>query len=96
MFVIVKGKERYQTENRQTLSVYLANGWTLKKEVAKEVVKQVEKMVNPIVGQTKKELQNQLNKKGIEYTPRDNKDTLRKKLEQSDPADDFNDGLLKG
>jgi hypothetical protein len=45
---------------------------------------------------TKKELQEQLDAKGIEYSPRDNKDALKAKLEGGQPTDNFDDGLLKG
>lgn len=96
MFKIVKGKETMNVSNRNALSVYLANGWSVQKKVTDEVVKEVEKIVKPVLPVTKKDLQEQLDQKGIKYTPRDSKETLRKKLEQSSPADDFNDGLLKG
>lgn len=96
MFKIVKGKDKLELTNRQLLNIYLANGWSIQKKVTDEVVKQVEKIVKPVLPDNKKELQERLDQKGIKYTPRDSKDTLRKKLEQSSPADDFNDGLLKG
>ena len=96
MFKIVKGKETLEITNRQSLGVYLANGWSIQKKVTDEVVKEVEKIIKPVLPVTKKDLQEQLDQKGIKYTPRDSKETLRKKLEQSSPADDFNDGLLKG
>jgi hypothetical protein len=96
MFVIVKGKEIIETENRQLLNIYLANGWTLQKKVTSEVVKQVQQAANTLADFTKKQLQDKLAKKEIKFTPQENKADLISKLENSDPADDFNDGLLKG
>lgn len=69
------------------LDMYLSNGWKL---VGDEV--EVEAPAEP----TKKELQSQLEAKGIEYSPRDNKDALKAKLEGGQPTDNFDDGLLKG
>lgn len=69
------------------VDIYLSNGW---KVVGDEP--EVEAPAEP----TKKELQEQLDAKGIEYSPRDNKDALKAKLEGGQPTDNFDDGLLKG
>jgi len=89
MFTIIKGKEQVTAETRQEIEVYLANGWELLGE-------NVEPEVTEVVEPTKKEIQQQLDAKGIEYSPRDNKTTLLEKLEGSKPTDNFDDGLLKG
>ena len=69
------------------LDMYLSNGW---KVVGDEP--EVDAPAEP----TKKELQEQLEAKGIAYSPRDNKAALQAKLEGSQPTDNFDDGLLKG
>jgi hypothetical protein len=89
MYKIIKGKEVQAIESRNGLEVYLANGWKL---VGKGDEPKVEAPAEP----TKKELQEQLDAKGIEYSPRDNKDALKAKLEGGQPTDNFDDGLLKG
>ena len=89
MFKIIKDKETQLIANRSGLSVYLANGWKL---VGEGEEPKVEAPAEP----TKKELQSQLEAKGIEYSPRDNKDALKAKLEGGQPTDNFDDGLLKG
>lgn len=96
MFVIVKGKDKIETENRQLLNIYLANGWTLQKKVAGDVVKQVQEATKSLAEYTKKQLQDKLAKQDIKFKPQENKADLIAKLEKSGPADDFNDGLLKG
>jgi hypothetical protein len=88
MFTIIKDKERITLDNPNGLQVYLANGWKL---IGEEVA-EVEQPNEP----TKKELQSQLEARGVEYSPRDNKDALKAKLEGSQPTDNFDDGLLKG
>jgi hypothetical protein len=89
MFTIIKDNKTMTVENRQTMGVFLANGWKLLGEDSEPKVKEV---VEP----TKKEIQQQLEAKGIEYSPRDNKATLLEKLEGGTPTDNFDDGLLKG
>jgi hypothetical protein len=89
MYKIIKGKEVQAIESRNGLEVYLANGWKL---VGESDEPKVEAPAEP----TKKELQEQLDAKGIEYSPRDNKDALKAKLEGGQPTDNFDDGLLKG
>jgi hypothetical protein len=89
MFTIIKDKERITIDNPSGLTVYLANGWKL---VGESDEPKVEAPAEP----TKKELQEQLDAKGIEYSPRDNKDALKAKLEGGQPTDNFDDGLLKG
>jgi hypothetical protein len=89
MFTIIKDKEKMTVSNRSGLSVYLSNGWKLLGE-------DIEPEVTEVVEPTKKEIQQQLDAKGIEYSPRDNKTTLLEKLEGSKPTDNFDDGLLKG
>ena len=69
------------------LDMYLSNGWKLVGDEPK-----VDAPAEP----TKKELQSQLEAKGIAYSPRDNKAALQAKLEGSQPTDNFDDGLLKG
>lgn len=89
MFEIIKGKERQTVSSRHGLNVYLANGWTLVREVDEAIVEESVEL-------TKKELQQQLDAKGIAYNPRDNKAALQAKLEGGQPTDNFDDGLLKG
>jgi hypothetical protein len=89
MFTIIKGKEQITLDSRQGLKIYLSNGWKLLGE-------NIEPEVVEVVEPTKKEIQQQLDAKGIEYNPRDNKTTLLEKLEGSKPTDNFDDGLLKG
>ncbi len=89
MFTIIKDGDKQVVSNRQGLSIYLSNGWKLLGEDSEPEVKEV---VEP----TKKEIQQQLEAKGIEYSPRDNKATLLEKLEGGTPTDNFDDGLLKG
>jgi hypothetical protein len=89
MFTIIKGKEQITLDSRQGLKIYLSNGWKLLGE-------NIEPEVTEVVEPTKKEIQQQLDAKGIEYSPRDNKTTLLEKLEGSKPTDNFDDGLLKG
>jgi SET domain-containing protein len=89
MFTIIKGKEQITLDSRQGLKIYLSNGWKLLGE-------NIEPEVTEVVEPTKKEIQQQLDAKGIEYSPRDNKTTLLDKLEGSKPTDNFDDGLLKG
>ena len=89
MFRIIKDNQKITVSNRSSLSVYLNNGWKLLGEDSEPEVKEV---VEP----TKKEIQQQLEAKGIEYSPRDNKAALLTKLEGGIPTDNFDDGLLKG
>jgi len=89
MFTIIKDGDKQVVSNRNALSIYLSNGWKLLGEDSEPEVKEV---VEP----TKKEIQQQLEAKGIEYSPRDNKTTLLEKLEGGTPTDNFDDGLLKG
>jgi hypothetical protein len=89
MFTIIKDGEKQIVSNRSGLSIYLINGWKLLGEDSEPEVKEV---VEP----TKKEIQQQLEAKGIEYSPRDNKAALLTKLEGGTPTDNFDDGLLKG
>jgi hypothetical protein len=89
MIKIIKDTEVVILDNRLSLDIYLSNGWKLLGEVT-------EPEVTEVVEPTKKEIQQQLDAKGIEYSPRDNKTTLLEKLEGSKPTDNFDDGLLKG
>lgn len=88
MFEIIKGNERQIVSSRNGLNIYLANGWKLAGTVEAEVAAPTEP--------TKKELQEQLQAKGIAYSPRDSKAALQAKLEGKEPTDNFDDGLLKG
>jgi hypothetical protein len=88
MYKIIKGKEEQVIESRNGLQVYLANGWKLAGTVEAKVAEPIEP--------TKKELQSQLEAKGIAYSPRDSKAALQAKLEGKEPTDNFDDGLLKG
>jgi len=89
MIKIIKDTEVVTLSNNSSLDIYLANGWKLLGE-------NIEPKVTEVVEPTKKEIQQQLDAKGIEYSPRDNKTTLLEKLEASKPTDNFDDGLLKG
>jgi hypothetical protein len=89
MIKIIKDTEVVTLNNSSSLGIYLSNGWKLLGEVT-------EPEVTEVVEPTKKEIQQQLDAKGIEYSPRDNKTTLLEKLEGSKPTDNFDDGLLKG
>jgi len=89
MIKIIKEKEVVTLSNSLSLDIYLANGWKLLGE-------NIEPEVTEVVEPTKREIQQQLDAKGIEYSPRDNKTTLLEKLEGSKPTDNFDDGLLKG
>jgi uncharacterized protein YlzI (FlbEa/FlbD family) len=89
MIKIIKDTEVLTLDNRISLGIYLSNGWKLLGEDS-------EPEVTEVVEPTKKEIQQQLDAKGIEYSPRDNKTTLLEKLEGSKPTDNFDDGLLKG
>jgi hypothetical protein len=89
MIKIIKDKTILTLDNSSSLSIYLRNGWEL---LGEEIEPEVVEVVEP----SKKEIQQQLDAKGIEYSPRDNKTTLLEKLEGSKPTDNFDDGLLKG
>lgn len=89
MFTIIKDGEKQTVSSRSGLSVYLSNGWKLLGEVEEPEVKEEVEL-------TKKDIQQKLEAKGIEYSPRDNKAALLAKLEGSIPTDNFDDGLLKG
>ena len=89
MFTIIKDGEKQTVSSRSGLNVYLSNGWKLLGEVEEPEVKEEVEL-------TKKEIQQKLEAKGIEYSPRDNKAALLAKLEGSIPTDNFDDGLLKG
>jgi SET domain-containing protein len=89
MIKIIKDTEVVTLNNSSSLGIYLSNGWKLLGE-------DFEPEVTEVVEPTKKEIQQQLDAKGIEYSPRDNKTTLLEKLEGSKPTDNFDDGLLKG
>lgn len=66
--------------------LYKSHGW--------QEVTGKEKPVE-VIEPTKKELQEQLDKLGIKYKPIDNKALLQQKLTSAEPANDFDDGLLK-
>jgi len=89
MIKLIKGEEIIILSNNIGLDIYLSNGWKL---LGEEIEPEVVEVVEP----TKREIQQQLDAKGIEYSPRDNKTTLLEKLEGSKPTDNFDDGLLKG
>jgi hypothetical protein len=89
MYKLIKDEEILILSNNIGLDIYLSNGWKLLGE-------DIEPEVTEVVEPTKKEIQQQLDAKGIEYSPRDNKTTLLEKLEGSKPTDNFDDGLLKG
>ena len=86
MIRLVKDGLVTHVKDKASATIYLNNGW---KEAAEEA-KPVE-----VVEPTKKELQEQLDKLGIKYKPTDNKAALQEKLKSAEPADDFDDGLLK-
>jgi hypothetical protein len=88
MIKIIKDKEVVTLSNSLSLNIYLSNGWKLLGEDSEPKAEVVEP--------TKKEIQQQLEAKGIEYSPRDNKATLLEKLEGGTPTDNFDDGLIKG
>jgi hypothetical protein len=88
MIKIIKGKDVLTFESLDGLDIYLANGWKLLGEDSEPKAEEVEL--------TKKDIQRQLEAKGIEYSPRDNKATLLEKLEGGTPTDNFDDGLIKG
>jgi hypothetical protein len=90
MFTIIKDNKKMNVENRQTLTIFLNNGWKLLGEDSEP------KVTQEVVEPTKKEIQQRLEAKGIEYSPRDNKAALLEKLEGGTPTDNFDDGLLKG
>jgi hypothetical protein len=94
MFEIIKDNQRQTVDNRQGLSVYLANGWKLVKTTEEKSIQQNTSVSLDEV--TKKELQSRLEAKGIEYNPRDSKTQLLEKLGEGSPTDNFDDGLLKG
>jgi hypothetical protein len=81
-------KDGIVAEIEYGLDTYLQNGWKLLGEDSEPKADEVEL--------TKKEIQQQLDAKGIEYSPRDNKAALLAKLKGSTPTDNFDDGLLKG
>ncbi len=89
MIKLIKENDTLILDSEIGLDIYLSNGWKLLGEDSEPEVKEV---VEP----TKKEIQQQLEAKGIEYSPRDNKATLLEKLEGGTPTDNFDDGLLKG
>jgi hypothetical protein len=89
MYKLIKDEEILILSNNIGLDIYLSNGWKLLGE-------NIEPEVVEVVEPTKREIQQQLDAKGIEYSPRDNKTTLLDKLEGSKPTDNFDDGLLKG
>jgi hypothetical protein len=89
MIKLIKENDTLILDSEIGLDIYLSNGWKLLGEVTEPEVKEV---VEP----TKKEIQQQLEAKGIEYSPRDNKATLFEKLEGGTPTDNFDDGLIKG
>ena len=87
MYKIIK--DGMIAEVEYSLDTYLSNGWKLLGEDSEPEVKEEVEL-------TKKDIQQQLEAKGIEYSPRDNKATLLTKLEGGTPTDNFDDGLLKG
>ncbi len=89
MIKIIKDTEVVTLNNSSSLGIYLANGWKL---LGEDIEPEVVEVVEP----TKKEIQQQLDAKGIEYSPRDNKATLLEKLKGGTPTDNFDDGLIKG
>ena len=89
MFTIIKDNKTTTVPNRQSLNIFLNNGWKLMGEDS-------EPKVIEVVEPTKKEIQQRLEAKGIGFSPRDTKAALLTKLEGSKPTDNFDDGLLKG
>jgi hypothetical protein len=81
-------KDGIVAEIEYGLDTYMQNGWKLLGEDSEPKAEVVEF--------TKKEIQQQLEAKGIEYSPRDNKAALLEKLEGGTPTDNFDDGLIKG
>ena len=81
-------KDGIVAEIEYGLDTYMQNGWKLLGEDSEPKADEVEL--------TKKDIQQQLEAKGIEYSPRDNKAALLTKLEGGTPTDNFDDGLLKG
>lgn len=94
MFTVIKDKEIVTVDNRQTLAIYLANGWKVKHQSEEKSI-EPSKSVS-LEDLTKKELQERLEQKGIEFNPRDSKTALIEKIGKVTPANDFDDGLLKG
>lgn len=94
MFEIIKDNERQTVDNRQGLSVYLANGWKLVNTIEDKATQP--KTLATLDELTKKELQSRLEARGVEYHPRDSKTQLLEKLGEGTPTNDFDDGLLKG
>jgi hypothetical protein len=89
MIKLIKENDTLILDSDIGLDIYLSNGWKLLGEVTEPEVKEEVEL-------TKKDIQQQLEAKGIEYSPRDNKAALLEKLEGGTPTDNFDDGLLKG
>ena len=89
---LVKDKMVMDIPDSSTAKMYIAHGWQVLKEKVNEPEPEV--MVDDTI--TKKELQKQLDELGIEYKPQENKASLIAKLKTVEPANDFDDGLLKG
>lgn len=89
MIEIIKDGVKAWVETKSKAQPYLKAGWKVVAEVEVKEDSQEQEV-------TKKDLQGQLDKLGIAYTPRDTKATLVKKLESAQPDNDFDDGLLKG
>ena len=78
-------------DDLSTIKMYKSHGWAELKEKDKDV--------RPVAVEetlTKKELQTKLDGLSIQYKPNESKAALIKKLKEAGPANDFNDGLLKG
>jgi hypothetical protein len=88
--VVKDGLTTYVKDNAM-LAIYLANGWSVSKKQEDPIPEQ---SVEPEV--TKKELQKKLDELKVAYKPQENKSALMDKLKKASPANNFDDGLLKG
>jgi hypothetical protein len=75
-----------------TIKMYKSHGWVEAKE--KPIKAEKPKELDDTI--TKKELQTKLDELHIPYKPNENKNALIKKIKNAEPANDFDDGLLKG
>lgn len=87
MYKVVKDGLTTYVKDQAFLTMYLDNGWKIAKD-------KIEK--EPELELTKKQLQTKLDELQVDYKPQENKSTLMDKLKKALPADNFDDGLLKG
>lgn len=79
-----------EISDKSTARIYTDNGWKEVTDKKPEAAKTEE------VELTKKELQSKLDELEVDYKPQENKSALMDKLKKAMPANDFDDGLLKG